>query len=269
MNILPLSHTSLETIVSCLLEAFKDYFVPMPSDVAYWEARYHRARANFDLSWGVFDEETLTGFVVNAVDHVDGTLTAFNTGTGIVESHRGRQLVDRMYKAGIPQLKGKGIQQCTLEVIDQNHRAIRVYERIGFQVGPRLKSYKGPVVSDRKTTLVDRRLEDLPTIRHDVKYSWDFRTPTLLKAGDVYRAIEIIGDSDAPEGYVILNPKNGHIAQLETYTGNWGPIFDGIGQLAYEIRIVNIPADRTDLLSYLQHLGHRNTIDQYEMHMSL
>ncbi|MEM7375130.1 MAG: GNAT family N-acetyltransferase [Bacteroidota bacterium] len=269
MNISSLQAASIQDIVSCLLEAFKDYFVPMPSDIDYWEARYRHARVNYEQSWGVFEDGSLKGFVVNGLGESLGIPTAFNTGTGIVETHRGRQLVDRMYAAGIPGLIEQGIRQCKLEVIDQNKRAIRVYERIGFQLGQQLKCYKGEVISKRKTKCLDRTIEQLPTTQFDPTYSWDHQTPALLLAKDVYRAVEVLGPADTLEGYIIINPRNGNIAQLETNTGNWEAIFDGIGQLANEVRIINIPEKRTELISYLTHQGFNNTINQYDMHMPL
>ncbi len=54
------------------------------------------------------------------VDEHYGKLTAHNDGTGVIPTYRGNQLVDKMYEVAIPRFKAKGIEQCTLEVIQEN-----------------------------------------------------------------------------------------------------------------------------------------------------
>ena len=80
-----LSNTPLPQIVDCLLIAFADYFVKMPSDVEYWKNRWQGARIAYEASIGVFDGDKLVAFMMIGIDHHNRKLAAFNTGTGVIQ----------------------------------------------------------------------------------------------------------------------------------------------------------------------------------------
>lgn len=263
-----LSATPIREIVDCLTEAFTGYFVEMPSDVGFWETRLKNARVDYALSWGVFDQGKLVGFVLNAIDDEAGVSTAFNTGTGVVQGYRGRHLVDKMYEYGIPNLVKNGVSRCTLEVIDQNERAIRVYQRIGFVLRHRLKCFKGILEAGGKAVLLESTPEQAGAVKFDGHYSWDNTTKTIAAAGEMYRVYEVLTQGQ-PAGYFIINPENGYVAQLESTNNAWDLIFDGISQIQRGIKINNIPENRQDLLAFLDTIGLENTIDQFEMEMSI
>ena len=105
MKIRPLTDCPLSQIVDCLGEAFENYFVKMPSDVEFWRNRFKAARVDYNLSYGVFDQDGLVAFIIHGIDQHLGQKTAFNTGTGVIPSFRGRQLVDKIYEFAIPKLK--------------------------------------------------------------------------------------------------------------------------------------------------------------------
>ena len=149
-NIQHLKNTDLPIIVDCLVKAFANYFVPMPDSVDYWRNRFKGARVNFELSYGVFDDQQLVAFIINGVDGEKEALTAFNTGTGVLPAYRGQQLVDKMYEKAIPIFKENDITSCALEVIQANDRAIRVYERIGFTKQRSLQCFKGAIKLEGK-----------------------------------------------------------------------------------------------------------------------
>jgi len=257
MKIKSLANVSIEQIVDCLLVSFENYFVPMPKEVAFWSQRFHNARVDKSLSWGVFENQDLVGFVINAIDYDKGLFTAFNTGTGVIPQFRGRRLVDKMYAYGLPELKAKGIQCCTLEVIDKNDRAIRVYERIGFVQGQQLFCYKGSIPEIGKQQLEEVGLERLEQFNADEKYSWDNKLATISKAGSMYKNYLVYEQADnSLLGYFIINPENGYLAQLElddeqqgvNEGEKWASLFRAIAQVNTAIRINNIREDSSAIL---------------------
>lgn len=268
MKIENLDKSSTENIVNCLIKAFNNYFVTIPSEVSFWKTRFENARVDKALSWGVYQNDDLIGFIVNAVDTDNGELTAFNTGTGVLPEYRGNQLVDKMYKYGIPLLKEKGVSRCTLEVIDENKKAIKVYERIGFNIAHELKCYQGEIITKQNTTIQEIELSYIKNIESDKYYSWDNKIRTLQKAGSNYKIFQV-NEKENAVGYFILNPKNGYIAQLETNNNNWESLFDGIGQVQSQIKINNIHQNRIGLIEYLNHLNVPNTVNQYQMEMKI
>ena len=270
MKITTLAQTPIEKIVACLTASFQDYFVKIPDDVSYWKNRFEHARVDKNLSWGVFDQEELVGFVINGIDQINGHLTAYNTGTGVLKKYRGQRLVDQMYAFGIPQLLSNGITNCSLEVIDQNAIGIRVYERIGFKIQKRLKCYKGDLEVNEPVLIGEASIDQIADYINDDLYSWDNKLATVRKAGELYISYKVLdSESKTVVGHFIMNPKNGYIAQLETYDGNWNQVFAGIHQISDTIKINNVHESRTELIGYLNQVGIPNVIDQFEMEMKI
>ncbi len=271
MEIKNLKNTSYDVIVECLSKSFKGYFVQIPSEVSFWKNRFKNARVDKSLSWGVFNGDDLVGYVMNGIDIDKGELTAFNTGTGIIEDFRGNKLVDKMYEFGIPKLKEKGVTRCTLEVIDNNYRAIRVYERTGFKITRRIKCYKGVLQKKEGVKIKVTKIDKLDFTNSEELYSWDHNIKAVKTAGSQYTSFQVydLKNNDLVAGHFIINPANGYIAQMEAYDGNWELIFNGISQISTEIKINNIDEERKDLIAHLNHLGIENVIDQFEMEMKL
>jgi len=270
MKIQNLSNTRLKDIVACTCDAFSDYFVKMPSDVEYWRKRYKGARVNYELSFGVFDQEKLVAFIINGIDTVDGTSIAFNTGTGVIEAYRGKQLVDKMYEFANPFLKKHGIQKCQLEVIQKNGRAIRVYERIGFKIQRGLNCFKGEIIADAENIKIQKvNFQDFikePNPHHHF-YSWDNVNPAILNLQDNYETY-IVNNAQGPIGHFVINP-TGYVAQLEAKDGQFTGLMNGIAQISKAIRINNVDDRRTTMIEKLEKHGIANVINQYEMEMDI
>jgi len=132
MIIKQLHTTSIHTIIDCFLLAFDQYFVEMPSDKVYYIERWKAAQVDFALSYGMFDDEKLVGFILHAIDKRFGVLTAYNAGTGVISEYRGKRIVKALYQFAIEDLKQNGIKKSTLEVITENEKAIKAYEGIGY-----------------------------------------------------------------------------------------------------------------------------------------
>ncbi len=267
-----LKETPLKDIVECLLEAFDGYFVQMPSDVAYWRKRYQGARVDFEYCYGAFDKGKLVAFIINGVDRLNGHLTAFNTGTGVLPAYRGRQLVDKIYAYAIPLLKEKGITKCVLEVIQDNARAIRVYQRIGFAIQRNLNCYKGTLSESEQVPKIKKidfsELQELGYPKHNF-YSWDHTNDALVQLGKEYETYTVVDPANQLLGYFIINPTNGRLAQVEVETEDFATITAAISQVAKEVRIVNVDDRRVDLIENLLTYGLQNTINQYEMEMDI
>jgi len=270
MEIRSLQDTPLDTIVNCLLISFEDYFVPMPTQLGYWQDRFKGARVNLGLSFGCFEQEQLVGFIINGIDDHQGELTAFNTGTGVIPSHRGKRVVDQIYDFAIPILQKAGVQKCALEVIQANDRAIRVYERIGFRITKKFLCFKGQLKEGK--ALLDIKIVPFHEVAarnkpfHDY-YSWDNMDAAVTAAGPVYTTY-FVRDSEGEEvGYFTINPNNGYLAQYESFQDDFNLLLNAISQIRTEVRINNVDIERADVVIFLLAAGLDNHIDQYEMEM--
>lgn len=268
-----LSSTTIEDLVDCFLRAFEGYFVALPGEVGYWASRFEASGVDYRMSYGAFDGDELIAFIIHCVGKEGENRVVFNTGTGVLPAYRGLKLVDRLYAHAIPILKEEGFTMARLEVIDQNIRAIGVYERVGFQIKRRMKCYQG-FLPERAHAGVRIRLPTLEMLstleRTTPPYSWDFTSQTLLRAGDQY-AMYLVGmeNEDDVIGHFILDQKKGVLAQLEVENDEWDVLFTAVRQLTQNIKINNIDACRTDLIAWLDNMGIDNVIDQFEMEMAL
>jgi ribosomal protein S18 acetylase RimI-like enzyme len=263
-----LSEIAFEDLIECLLKSFEGYFVKMPTDIDYWKERFKGARVDYHLSCGVFDQGKLVAFVVNGVGKVNGRKTAFNGGTGVLKEYRGQQLVDQIYAFTLPEMRKRGIERCQLEVIQLNERAIRVYQRIGFEKTRALKCYKGRLtVSD--PDVVVNQVAFTSIMNHNRRYAWDNMNEAILQRAKVFKAYEVFTPAKGKIGYFVLGEPSGYIAQLESKEEDFKTLCAGIGTIVKVIKVNNVDADRIARIKNMEELGLENTIDQYEMEMDI
>jgi ribosomal protein S18 acetylase RimI-like enzyme len=270
MEIRALSTTTLEEIVFAILMAFDGYFVTMPSDTNYWKNRFQGARVDLDGSFGLFDEGELVAFIINGIDERGNDKVAFNTGTGVIPKYRGQKVVDQLYEHAFPFLHNKNVTHCALEVVQENSRAIRVYERIGFSITKEYYCFKGKLATSSYQTTLEK--VDLAKINNPKEsfYAWDNSNKAIESSPKgTYTCYEVLNLEQEKIGFFVINAASGYLPQFEIYkkniTAHWALLFDGITQINRAIKINNIDAKRTAQRAALLSLGLENTINQYEM----
>jgi hypothetical protein len=271
MRLTTLDKLPFNEIVECFLISFENYFVPLPKDPSYYENRWRSARVDWTLSAGIIEDGKLVAFIINAVDEDNGMLTAFNMGTGVIPQFRGMKMIDQLYDFIIPIFLEAGIKKCKLEVIDENLKAIRVYERIGMRCTKYLKSYGFSLKSFKPNHQMRRvSLEDVEIYGNDMHYSWDNTNKTIETASEIYEAYVVLEqDSYTENGYFIINSEIGYVAQLDSFNKSWDQLFACISTISQQIKIVNIDVARYQLISYLEEKNAANVINQFEMEMTL
>jgi ribosomal protein S18 acetylase RimI-like enzyme len=270
MEIRDLSTTSVDEVVFAILMAFEGYFVTMPSDTAYWENRFQAARVDWSCSFGLFDEGELVAFIINGIDKRGADKIAFNTGTGVIPKYRGAKVVDQLYEYASPFFKQKKITHYVLEVVQENGRAIRVYERIGFSITKEYYCFKGKLATSMYQTTLEQ--VDLREVDHSKEhlYAWDNSTSAVENSqAGTYSCYEVLNLEQEKIGFFVINAQSGYLPQFEIYktnlNKNWTLIFDGIAQISRLLKINNIDVKRTAQRAALAILGLENTINQYEM----
>lgn len=272
MTIKNLANTSFDQILDCFLLAFENYFVTMPTSKDYYRERWKASKVDFRLSYGMFADDTLVGFILHSVDFRNGVLTAYNSGTGVIPDHRGKGIVQSIYNHALQDLADNKIERSTLEVITKNERAIRCYEHVGFKKSKTYKCYSGDINVEavefelEKIELTDINWMQLP---HQQFYSWDNQKESIL-AGD-YSFYKVLCN-EVFESYFIIKPNSGYIAQfdiLEKNEDSWHRLFSAIKSIAPTIKINNVDTRLTEKIEHLNQFGLTNFIDQYEMELDL
>ncbi|WCO02008.1 GNAT family N-acetyltransferase [Psychroserpens ponticola] len=266
-----LGHTDFNTIMECFLSAFENYFVKMPTDYNYYRQCWKVAKVNFNLSYGMFDNGKLVGFIINAIDERHGEYIAFNTGTGVIPEYRGQKIVKSIYAHAIPGLIQNGITKCTLEVITENHKAIKSYESIGFKICKTYNCFAGELSVDKRQVNVEKipfekvLWEQIP---NQDMYSWDFHY-TSLKHGK--SRFYYVYNNTKLESFFAINP-DGTINQFEVFNtkiGNWERLLYAIQSILEKVRIINLDDRLESKRIAIENAGLKNTVNQYEMELNL
>ena len=273
MKVRNLSNTSFEILMECFFSAFENYFVPMPTDINYYKTRWEMAKVDFNFSYGMFDGEKLVGFIIHAVDDRNGDRIAFNTGTGVLPSYRGKKIIKKIYTYALPDLIKNGFSLSSLEVICENEIAVKSYASIGFKKTKKYLCFAGEFqvktnenITIKETTYLEIDWKSIP---NQESYSWDNQKETL-KNGD-YFFYEVFHKTKL-ESLFVIDPKNGYLPQFEVLVNSpkaWEHLFMGIQQISSTIKINNVDERLTSKINFLHTLGLKNTVNQYEMELSL
>ena len=273
MKIKSLSHATFDEIIECFLLAFENYYVKFPTDKNYYKNRWTAAKVDWNLTYGMFDQDKLIGFIIHAVDTRFGTKVAYNAGTGVIPEYRGRKIVNAIYDFAIQELKNNGIKKSTLEVIQENERAIRAYQNVGFK---KCKEYYcfGGIIKTESIDII--QIKEIPKedfnwqqCINQESYAWDFQKETIIERE--YKYFEVHMDNKI-ESYFIINPENKNLAQFEILVEDkdaWKRLFYGINQISTEANIVNVDSTQHNKLDASNNAQLKRTVNQYEMELEL
>lgn len=117
------------------MEAFADYYLDagyMTEDVLF--KRAIKNAVDFESSVGVFAGPKIVGFTLIGIDRWKGALSAFDAGTGIIPSYRGKGIAKQMFDFAIPKLRKQHVERFILEVLQVNQPAVKAYQKAGFRI---------------------------------------------------------------------------------------------------------------------------------------
>jgi len=279
MQIKSLTNTNFQSLVDCFNQSFANYFVPINATADYLSLRWKGARIDPSLSFGAFDGDKIVAFMFIGVDDHYGKLTAHNDGTGVIPAYRGNQLVDKMYATAIPKFKVKGIQQCTLEVIQENARAIKVYERIGFKKIRGVNCFGGEIISKNSPIPNHLKIKINPQPNWELyKSCFDF-VPCWNNSLDWVKAIqhtfEIVElfDNQKFAGFAAVDASGSlpifGIPPNFRRKGYGRILLEHIAQTKPKLRTNNVDDRAIPTLQFLEKMGMQNSINQYEMLMDI
>ena len=271
MYVSDLSKIPVDDIIHCFLLAFDGYFVKMPQESEYYKTRWRESKVDFSLSYGMFDDGKLVGFILHVIDERNGVLTAYNAGTGVIPEYRGKRIIKSIYEFALKDLVKHQIKKSTLEVIVANEKAIKAYQGMGFNVCKTFKCFNGEY---RITPSYNYEIKEIPLetvnwnqLPHQNQYSWDNQGASLLH-GD-FKFYYVLNDG-IPESYFVLKPNTNYIAQcdvLDFTNHSWERLFLAIQSFTDSIKINNVDSRQTHKLEFFNHIGLNHVVDQYEMEL--
>lgn len=264
-----LVHGDFDTVVACFNEAFSDYVVPFSMTATQLQSICIRRGVVLALSIGAFDGDRLVGFTLNGFDGQ----TAYDSGTGVVPSHRREGVAREMMERIMPPLRDAGAQRYVLEVIESNPRAVALYESLGFTITRPLTcwKYESSEANDAEIRPID--LDQVENFR-DVEPTWQNSDAAIRRARDP-RVILGAFDGDLLTGYAVVFPQTHDLAQLAVRRTHRRR---GIGSALLaraaaeaegNIRILNVDARDAGIDAFLRARGAEQFVRQREMERPL
>ncbi len=278
LNFRSLKATDIGQMYQAFQAAFSDYAVNFEmTEREFYKKFIEKLNINFNLSIGAFDKDKLVGFIFTSTAKYNGKLTAYNGGTGVTPAYRGLHIPARIYELLIPKLRKEGIEQSVLEVITTNVKAVKVYEKIGFEKSDFYHCFKLRERIDKKKwrdkiQVTKRDSIDWSALKNcmDFEPSFldnDFLLEKNLKNEQVI--VALVGEEVV--GYAVYQA-HGRISQMGVakHKRKQGVgsalvnfMFNDIGDK--QLTILNIPKNEKSVLAFLKNVGFENQINQFEM----
>jgi ribosomal protein S18 acetylase RimI-like enzyme len=278
-----LTEASLPEVYRTFVAAFSDYAI----DISYLteEKLGNRAIKNgiaYDASVGVFENGRMVGFTLVGSGRRTGLPSAFDIGTGIIPSHRGRGIARGMFDFAVPRLKEKGIKKFYLEVLQNNEPAVRAYEKTGFRIRRELDCFELPLKNADfyrhqkppfDISFMPKRNITRFSDFQDWEPSWENSFDAVLRVPDRIWLF-CAGRDGADAGYIVYYPALNWIMNMAV-----GKPYrrQGLGTLLVEkiarhpdlrlpsIRLVNVPREDRGMAGFLKKNGFDIFASQFEM----
>ena len=254
-----LTGDDFESLFAAFTAAFSDYMVKLSPTREQLLEMFTRRGWVPELSVAAFEGGAMVAFTVNGADGA----RAYDSGTGVIPTHRRRGLARALMERSFEELRGR--REYVLEVLDNNERAIALYRDLGFRETRGLQCWS--LESSNPPVAESRPVEDAETRRlwWDVQPSWQNSTSSIQRA----RAPHVVlGDQDA---YAVLFPDNGDLAQLavrpEARRRGLGTalLHEAAAVAGKPLRIMNVDDRDAGIAAFLERAGAKRTVRQLEM----
>ncbi len=144
--------TCTDVLLNQIYEAFSlgfsDYFIPLTMNEDEFNTHFFGPEGNqLEYSYIAFDDDKPIGLILSGIRVFDGMLTMRCGALCLAAEYRGKGVSDILLQMHKAAAVNAGCKQLFLEVIKENHRAVRFYEKAGYREATILKYYSNPTAS--------------------------------------------------------------------------------------------------------------------------
>lgn len=134
ITIKKLQECSINDVVHAWNIGFEGYLVPIKMTAETFLNRMIFEGLSPNLSIVAYYDSTPIGIVLNGIRDINGTKVAWNGGTGIAPDYRGKGLGKQIVEKSLEIYRENKVEIATLEAIFENHTAIHLYKKLGYEV---------------------------------------------------------------------------------------------------------------------------------------
>ena len=284
INYRTLTDDDYPEIFETMDEAFSDYSVKMKMDTNTYRKRLEVEGVKFEHSVGAFYGEKLVGATMNGIGYWNGIPAVHDAGTGVIPDYRRKGVSSGMFNFIIPHLKENGFVRYSLEVIIGNDGALKLYKGLGFEISREFVIYesRGNLdIAKRDEGGEVKRIEypDWDKLRQFWTFepSWQNSIDCTKRAMIINSKSGILGifKDDELIGYAAVFEDSGKVSQIaiaEKYRrqGYGKILLTRVSEFSTKpLLMTNIDKEATGAIALLESCGFSNTLEQYEMLLSL
>jgi GNAT superfamily N-acetyltransferase len=271
VTLLPATALDLPALADLFSACFSDYAVPMQMDER--ALREHVETNGVDLECSrVAVEERPAAFALIA----RRGQAAWVGGMGAIGSHRRRGLGTSALVAAIEAARERGCTSVWLEVIDSNRAAIRLYEKLGFEVQRELIVWSLPATGQdppaSRPVGPDQAHTWIVANRHS-REPWQRADDTLARMSvtEITLRGRVVERDGTVKSAVIFRDDHDQVRVLQIAASDEASAADALlaasgGQR--DLRLANAPVDE-DSSRALRSLGAQPVVMQHEMLLRL
>ncbi|KAB2328626.1 GNAT family N-acetyltransferase [Cytobacillus depressus] len=221
----------IKRLVDCTLQegvdawniGFKGYYFDATTTPETFINRLVHEGLSPCLSIVAFQDNQPVGIVKNGVREFKGKRIAWNGGTGVAKALRGKGIGKLLMEETLSILKNEKVDIATLEAISDNHQAIQLYKKMGYEI-----------IDDLEYLSLDGQIEKNAPTHTEHKYKLENAAPQEVAELSFYKgmypwqtqwqnakggeAIILKNSSDAAIGYAyfrrVFNEENKHVTTV-------------------------------------------------------
>lgn len=275
-----LNENDISSLHQTFLEAFSDYLITFQLTPRQLERHIILNAVDLNRSVGCFQGEKMVAFTMNGFGMWNGKSTIYDAGTGVVPGFRRQGLSRKMFATLFPMCEELGIEQCLLEVITENEKAVNLYKNLGFHPTRTLLLLETKnLIKTARGVAGGLEIREIGTPDWNLLLTfWDGNTSWQNSVEAIERSMDlkkILGAFTAGEcvGYIAFSANLGRIAQLAVSKNFRNR---GIGSAlllavqagakeAESLQVINLDDSMTEAVRFFKNRGFSELLSQYEM----
>lgn len=264
------------------LAAFADYLVTVQMTESQFKNHIAQNAVNIDLSVGAFSKNKLVGYTLNGFGVWNGKKTAYDAGTGVIPEYRKQGIGKSIFEFLLPKLKKRGIEQMLLEVLSNNEKAIKLYDKLGFEKTRTLLFFEQvePIEIEFQNNIQIRQIKKIEWEKlksfGDGETSWQFSSESIKRKLAPTKAFGAFLNNKCI-GYSMLLPTTGIVPQIAVdkihrYKGvasNLLVKMQGETKENKKLRFCNVDSNLTSIIKFAEKMKFKQSISQFEMILKL